>query len=141
MPNNCSTMYIFHTDMLAHLPIQQPQAFAYLHTAKIKTLRSVTLHQVVLGRSTSQEISCIYYSVHVTPILTTVLSRMNPIHHTFPPYFLKIHFNIILSAMTSSSKESLFLYVFWAKLCPILLSLSLKHTQLVNLHNTSNEIK
>ena len=36
-------MYIFHTDVLTYLPTQKPQAFAYLHTAKIKTFRSVTL--------------------------------------------------------------------------------------------------
>jgi len=49
------------------------------------------MQQAVLGSSTSQEISCIHYSVHITRILTTVPSRMNPIHHTFPPYFLEIH--------------------------------------------------
>ena len=43
MPNSCFTMYIFHTDVLTYLPTQQPQAFAYLNTAKIKTFRSVTL--------------------------------------------------------------------------------------------------
>ena len=43
MPNNCFTMYISHTDVLTYLPTQQPQAFAYLHTAKIKTCRSVIL--------------------------------------------------------------------------------------------------
>ena len=78
------------------------------------------MQQAVLGSSTSQKISCIHYSVHVTPILTTILSRVNSTHHTFPSYFLKIHFNIILSAMSSSSKWSLFLQVFWTKLCPVL---------------------
>jgi len=43
MPNNCFTMYIFRTDVLTYLPIQQSQAFAHLHTAKIKTFRHVTL--------------------------------------------------------------------------------------------------
>jgi hypothetical protein len=43
MPNNCFTTYIFHTDVLTHLPIQESQAFVYLQTAKIKTYRSVTL--------------------------------------------------------------------------------------------------
>ena len=43
MPIICFTKYIFHTDVLSYLPIKQPQAFAYLHTAKIKTFRSVTL--------------------------------------------------------------------------------------------------
>ena len=38
MPNNCFTMYICHTDVLTSLPTQQPQTFAYLHTAKIKDL-------------------------------------------------------------------------------------------------------
>ena len=47
------------------------------------------MQKAVLVSSTSQEISCIHYSVHITPILINVLSRMNPIHHTFPPYFLK----------------------------------------------------
>jgi len=32
-----------------------------------------------------------FITIHITPILTTVLSSMNPIHHTFPPYFLEIH--------------------------------------------------
>jgi len=59
------------------------------------------MQQAVLESATSQEISCIDYFVH---ILTTVLSRMNPIYHTFPPYFLKIRSNIILSAMSSASK-------------------------------------
>ena len=45
MPNNCFTMYIFHNDVLTYLPIQQPQASSYLHTAKIKTFRHVTLTQ------------------------------------------------------------------------------------------------
>ena len=44
MPNSCFTMYMFHTDVLTYLPIQQPQASAYLHTAKIKTFRFVTLN-------------------------------------------------------------------------------------------------
>ena len=47
MPNNCFTMYIFHTDVLTYLPIQQPQASAYLHRAKIKTFRHVTLTHAV----------------------------------------------------------------------------------------------
>ena len=84
------------------------------------------MQQTALGSSTSQEISWIQYSVNITPILTTVLSRLNPIHHTFLPYFLKIHFNIILSNMSSSSKQSLFLQVFWAKL---LTSSSHTHTK------------
>ena len=58
------------------------------------------MQQAVLGSSTSQEISCIHYSVHIAFILTTVMSRMNPIQHTFQPCFLKIHFNIILLAMS-----------------------------------------
>ena len=41
------------------------------------------MQQAVLGSYTSQEISCIHYSVHITRILTTVLSRMNPIYHKF----------------------------------------------------------
>ena len=41
MPNSCFTMYIFHTDVLTYLPIQHSQAFAYLHTANIKTFISV----------------------------------------------------------------------------------------------------
>jgi len=36
-------MYIFHTDVLTHLPIQQSQASSYLDRAKIKTFRHVTL--------------------------------------------------------------------------------------------------
>jgi len=43
MSNNGFTMFILHTDVLTYLPIQQPQACAHLHTAKIKTFRSVTL--------------------------------------------------------------------------------------------------
>jgi len=43
MQNNCFTMYIFHTDVLIYYPIQQPQASAYLHTARINTFRPVTL--------------------------------------------------------------------------------------------------
>jgi len=34
------------------------------------------MQQTVLGSSTSQEISCIHYSIHVTPILTAVLSTI-----------------------------------------------------------------
>ena len=47
MPNNGFTMYIFPTAVLTCLPIQLAQAFAYLHTAKIKTFRSVTLTHAV----------------------------------------------------------------------------------------------
>jgi len=36
-------MYIFHTDVPAYLPIQQPPTFAYLLAVKIITFRSVTL--------------------------------------------------------------------------------------------------
>ena len=72
--------------------------------SKLLGLLHSPMQHTVLGSSTSQEISCIHYSVHTTPITTTVLSRMNLIHHTFPPYFLKIHFNPILSNMSSSSK-------------------------------------
>jgi len=53
------------------------------------------------SHSASQEIPCLLwnpkidYHVQKSPILTPILSQMNPFH-TFPPYFPKIYANIIL---------------------------------------------
>jgi len=38
-----------------------------------------------------------FVTVFTCLLLLLILSRMNPIH-TFPPYFPKIHFNIILTS-------------------------------------------
>jgi len=37
----------------------------------------------------------IYYRIHNSPPLIPILSQMNPVLHTFKPYFPKIHSNII----------------------------------------------
>jgi hypothetical protein len=52
------------------------------------------------SHSASQEIPRLlwnpkaHYRVHMSPQLIPILSQMNTVH-TFPPYFPKIHFNII----------------------------------------------
>jgi hypothetical protein len=40
---------------------------------------------------------------HESPSLVTILSQLNPIHN-FPPYFFKVHYNIILPSAPGSSK-------------------------------------
>jgi hypothetical protein len=39
------------------------------------------------------------------PAMVPILSQMHPVH-TFPPYFPKIHFNIIFPSMPKSSTRS-----------------------------------
>jgi hypothetical protein len=64
------------------------------------------------SRSASQEIPHLLcnpkvdYRVHKNPSLVPILSQMNTAH-TFPPYSLKIHFNIIFPSTPWSSEWSL----------------------------------
>jgi len=44
----------------------------------------------------------VHYRVHKSPPLVSVLNQMHPVH-TFPSYFPKIHFNIILASTLRSS--------------------------------------
>ena len=102
----CQTVVSLCTfSILMCLPTSPHNSHKHLHICTQPKSKLLDLmQQTALGSSTSQEISWIQYSVNITPTLNTVLSRLNPIHHTFSPYFLKILFNIILSYMSSYSK-------------------------------------
>ena len=95
-PNNCFTVYILHTDVLTPLPPPSPyNSHKHLHTCTQPKLNfssvTLTMQQAVFRNSTSQQISCIYYPFHITLMLTTVLSTINPIQsnppqlNTLPP--------------------------------------------------------
>jgi hypothetical protein len=60
------------------------------------------------SRSAIREIQCLYgiQSFHKSRPPISVLIQMDPVH-TLPPYFLKIHYNIILPSPPRSSKWSL----------------------------------
>jgi hypothetical protein len=64
------------------------------------------------NRSASQDIPLllwnpkVHYHVHKSPPPVPIPIQMNPIH-IFPPYFSKIHFNIIISSKPRSSEWSL----------------------------------
>jgi hypothetical protein len=64
------------------------------------------------SHSASQEIPChlwnpiVHYRTHNSLPLVPILRQMNPVH-TFPPYFPKIHSNIIFPSTPRSSERSL----------------------------------
>jgi hypothetical protein len=60
-----------------------------------------------VSRSATQDISSIlwnpnvHYRVHKSPLLVSILSRINPLHIT-PSYISKIYFNIALPPTSNS---------------------------------------
>jgi hypothetical protein len=64
----------------------------------------------------------VYYGVHSSPPLVSVLNKINPVHTT-TSCFCKINFNIILSPTSGPSQWSLFFwlshqYPTWIPLLP-----------------------
>jgi len=64
------------------------------------------------NKSGSQQISRllwepkVLYRGHNSPLLVSILRQMNPVH-TFPPYFPKVHSNIMFPCTSRSSERSL----------------------------------
>jgi len=56
----------------------------------------------------------VQYHVHKRPPLFPILSQMTQVH-TFPTYFPKIHYNIILTSMPRSSNVVFSLQVVWER--------------------------
>jgi hypothetical protein len=67
------------------------------------TRKSCSSGRETLRHLRNPKVNC---NVHNSPLPTLILSQMNPLY-TFRPYFLNIHFNIILPSMTRSSKWSI----------------------------------
>jgi hypothetical protein len=74
--------------------------------------------------------------VHRNPMLLPILSKKNEVH-TITPYNFDIHFNIITTTKSRTSKSSNYLSTFWQKLCMHLSYLSyLAHLNLLE-HKTA----
>jgi hypothetical protein len=82
-----------------------------------------------------------HYRVHKSPPLVSILSQMNPVLHTFSPYFPKIRSNIILPS-TPRSSECTSLRVLWPKFCTYFSSLPFEDVtkQISNILFTASDL-
>jgi hypothetical protein len=82
------TMYLIHE--LTNQPTNQPTNQLTPRSSLETNIRSATQEVSLLFWNPT-----VHYCVNKNPPLLPILIQINPVH-TFPPYFSKIHYNIIL---------------------------------------------